>query len=99
MKNIWKLDTHADDEGRTVVSRTFVMGDAQPTEVPLYFGSAMIKTSKGVLPIEFPFPPTVTTISAAFETFDESMKAFIETKQLEAKTRIITPNDAPSLIG
>lgn len=90
--SIYKMDTYSDDANRTVVVRTEL-----GTENCTYLGSVIIRTPKGVFPVEFEIENNLEaplTVEKCFEIFDERLKAFVEEKQREAQTKIITPEEA-----
>ena len=63
------------------------------TGVPDRFqGVAHIETPEGVMPIEFPFPPHVTTPEMAFAEFEHAAMAHLERLKEEAP-KILTPDD------
>ena len=90
--SIQKVENYTDDANRTLLVRTPIEGGT-----PTYIGTVIIRTPKGVYPIEFEFANDLEaplTIEKCFEIFDERLKAFVEEKQREAQTRIITPEEA-----
>jgi len=86
--SIYKVETYVDDFNRSVIVRTSINSD----EVS-YIGSVIIKTSNGTFPIEFEFTDKELTLEKCFEVFDETLRAFVEAKQQEARTKIVTPQD------
>ena len=88
--SIYKVNSYTDDENRTVIERVSI-DDTAPT---LYIGSVMIKTNKGVFPVEFEIKNDTNNLEKCFAEFDETLKTFIEEKQKEAQTKIITPEEA-----
>lgn len=101
---IWKVQTYMDDAGHTVnelTSQTEASGslvDPQAGEPQRKLqGSAMIGVPTeggGIMPVpvEFDFENSATlTIEEAFEGFEAEMQRFIESKNRESQSRIITP--------
>lgn len=83
---IFKVETYVDDEGRTV--------NCKMNEIKtIYIGHVTVATPNGLMPIDFPFPETNTSVEQCFKDFDDSFNLYIEEKRKEAKTRIIQPNE------
>jgi hypothetical protein len=90
---IYKLENYIDEANRTVFVRTDVK-----TEDKEYFGSFMINTSKGPLPIQFKFENEETlSLEKCFEIFDTSLQTFVQNKIKEEKSRIVTPDEMSDL--
>ena len=86
--SIYKVFSYTDDANRTVIER-LPLKESSPA---LYIGSVIIKTEKGVFPIEFEIKED--TVEKCFEKFDDTLKAFVEEKRREAQTKIVTPAEA-----
>ena len=94
--SIQKVDTYTDEANRTLLVRTPIEGGT-----PTYIGTVIVRTPKGVYPIEFEIENNLEaplTVRTCFEIFDERLKAFVEEKQREAQTKIITPEEAGNVI-
>lgn len=89
--SVYKVENYVDDFNRNVSVRTSIDEGEQKT---IYIGSVLITTSKGNFPIEFKFPDVEgASLASCFETFDDTLKVFVEEKQKEARSKIVTPQD------
>ena len=73
MNKIYELKTYTDNVGKSVVKLEATTGNSYE-----FIGSAVIVQGEKKIPVRFPFPKEIATVSACFENFDNCLKSFIE---------------------
>ncbi len=91
---IYKTEMYSDDFNRNIVSKKDI-----ETEETSLIGSVLIKTAEhGNIPIEFPFEDKSITVQKAFESFDETLQAFVAKKKEEQASQIVVPQGSGEIV-
>lgn len=88
---IYKIDNYINDKNQSIVKKTSLKDDVSESGSVSFIGSSFVTTRMGLMPLEFPFPDSITSITDAFEKFDEVLKNYIEEQINKAQSNLIVP--------